>query len=1022
MPGKFSTYTAEEIVNLVKDPQTLFNDDNAFSREDCSSLIERINEISSQRDGFELNQIAAILNGLSNPNYDNYLIKSNLEIVSLTWNFDRILRSTNEGEVVEISNKVTPYDVIETIKGCANLGYDKGDMSWDITLLSQWISLNINSIFPNRALVLLHSLSKMGYEYGDQATLSITNSLSIIFRKAREGIEGFKTRSIVDFVYSLARAKMFIELFEVQQQVKSRLGASYLNLNHESASALLQVNLICRSFYGQSFFAERELKELRSVNQNPLIRPHSSTLQNSAALSLEKMGYRVTLEWTRPDEPTRAIDIRCENDCEVLYVEVDGKSHYLIRGDKLYPNSATRRRDEINKWLIAPLTEQSAKPHYYITLPYSIVGAANFAEELFKRKMPITQEPAEEVKEIGQSSLIEAKVEEEVKEAETELKQVTSKKGKKTDKKGGKKPSVQPTLSFEESLRMILFQPQESQQAALIRMLQEVISVRDVRGLKNILASGVVDPNAKFPETNLTFLNWVLWRMIPQAQNDNAKPNTISKDLQIIEALVGAGFSQEVAEIEDVESKVNNRADDSASKGKGKANRGKTKTVEKVVTEFFNLALDSNLYNAATFLFTRFNINVRLTSNADDVTPIVNSGCVKLIIKLAEKGIPGSNERIWDIALSKENSEEILEGLIGINFLPTCLGEFVSGMPVIVQDLELLLEILFLAVKLKNENIVEAFAHRRLIEDFQEVNKINILNLAAKYGDKNIFNILRAQIRESLEEDPSQLLDAVYVACKFGQEEIVAELISEHPELLSADRSSEFFGAPIHIAASFGQTKIIQFLCEAANDKGINDYINCRRSDGFNPLCLAISKNHIEAAFKIISMGADLEVRNLVGDAMLSPISFTLLTLKQFPDNILIFRALIEKGVQVNHLESEKEKLPFTSPLFFAAVDAMSLEACLLLIRAGAKVNVTMEEGDTLIGTIEEHLKIKREVYNINTNNVLLERTSRILTILRRALKSELEREGANQPSASASPLSHETVAKQEEEKQESRS
>ncbi len=239
MSNEFHNYTVDEIIGFLQPSENLLNERRfTLSEKEFFNLISRINNLADQ---FNLHQnverqskwhkLSCVLRGLADIRHNYYTLKSRLDINNLIWDLDKNLEQSSQEDMADI------------IKACTDLGYDKGELSWDPELLSKWINLNLNSFSPKNSLILLHSFAKLGYEASDNFIVSLKK----LARRAKTAAGRFSPTNVVDLIHSLAKSNMFDELFdertgelsEMSIRAKETISNSYNIINPKTSFAIL---------------------------------------------------------------------------------------------------------------------------------------------------------------------------------------------------------------------------------------------------------------------------------------------------------------------------------------------------------------------------------------------------------------------------------------------------------------------------------------------------------------------------------------------------------------------------------------------------------------------------------------------------------------------------------------------------------------------------------------------------------------------------------------------------------------
>jgi cytohesin len=173
----------------------------------------------------------------------------------------------------------------------------------------------------------------------------------------------------------------------------------------------------------------------------------------------------------------------------------------------------------------------------------------------------------------------------------------------------------------------------------------------------------------------------------------------------------------------------------------------------------------------------------------------------------------------------------------------------------------------------------------------------------------------------------------IYAAAIVGHTDKVAAFLKQDPKLINARDSGG--KAPLHWAALYGQTKVMELLLAEKAD------INLLDADGFTPLHWATTFNTKDAVELLLANKADMNIK-------VEKFGWTPLRLAVIHGHMAAAEALLNAGADPNAKDDEN------IPLLHQAVIRGNKEMVGLLLDNKADINTKDPEGETALDEAEE--------------------------------------------------------------------
>jgi ankyrin repeat protein len=148
---------------------------------------------------------------------------------------------------------------------------------------------------------------------------------------------------------------------------------------------------------------------------------------------------------------------------------------------------------------------------------------------------------------------------------------------------------------------------------------------------------------------------------------------------------------------------------------------------------------------------------------------------------------------------------------------------------------------LHLAARLGDERMVKYLLAHGADINAAWSDGVTVLEEAEEGGNKQIIEIIHRR------------LGTVYDFCEVGDVNKVQDMLRANPSLLNSRQEFNYDKEPLHIAAQYGQVKVVQLLLSAGAD------VKARDGNNDTPLHLAATR---EVAQVLLDHGADVNARH----------------------------------------------------------------------------------------------------------------------------------------------------------------
>lgn len=844
-------------------------------------------------------ELGIILNSLAGLGYK----KSDLPALDI----QNLVRVFNAEE--DVSGK----NMLSILGGCSRLSYDKDELGFDDKKLSGIISIEFAALNSSQKIHLLNSLAKIGY---DKNNPTLSPAILKTFNRVKREVQILDGKDIAVLVHSMAKMEIYDELFAAREEITAGLTSQKVSdLSSQAAFSILQAEMFCRAEYKQEFFGS-EIQESVARKYERKVEPISK-LQKSIIASLEKNGFTIIPEksvFEVSGVSVRDVDIvatkRINEELKTFYFEVDGTSHYL--GTSHETDSATKRRDRLNREAISSRVD-SINKSYYLTLPYyEIESNQNLLKEYLLEKMQQAQEIESrfylESLSAGIADLRIAEVPDEMTLTVDAIELTSISKKSKKKKSKPKTEHVFTSVAEEEEIEL--------------SPLEKALRVNNIREIERAICIGE-DVNQILSSGRKAFDD------VLQRNFENKRfPNPVLS--KILNLLINAGV--EVADSEIL-----------------------TSEDPEIRQKLSKLSRHAQLRGYESLSCTLIAID-STTIKSDELTTAVQSNSLQIVDALIASGRfdPNSQDAEAAISLAAEN---VMAGKSDIKILASLMNKAHINSNLIRDKSELVMQELL--TRSLEDNCDEIFIplveQNRLSREFlfgREPQKTNfsLLHCAAMHGSATVTRFL-TDTTNSCAVPADRIVGVrtpLMVAIDSKKIEIVKILVDERG--VRPDQLSSIGINPITRAAHVGDCEMIDYLMSRGAEINFSmdpkifrrQFSSFLESNGIgvstipNTIISATIAGHSEIIPFLVEKGADLEMVNHVDGTRTSLVNSAV-----SKRDVSYLSGLIDGGLDVVSKQNLGGKL--VAPLEFATdlstTPGYDFEVVKLLLRNGADPN-----------------------------------------------------------------------------------
>jgi ankyrin repeat protein len=324
-------------------------------------LAKDINEILQSTELLSVETIADILNYLAKFRFS----KSDLAGLNIGEILPRMkeefLRTTDSNAL----------NLIRIMNDFARLGYEKDEINLGEEFFTR---LKDAHILDSRLPLAFHALAFLGYKFKDSGE-AVKDFINKIFKPAKTKFSTNAWRFNVIVIHALAKMGMINELMTMRSEINQMIILQADNFSTQTANAILQVHMFCELLNEELLLdSEAQIVTAAKTEQAAKTGPiyhspytlHGRVRETLATVSivLNNTSYNVTN--VKEEYPlyqvhgvnVRSVDLRCMVNGIIIFIEVDGPSHYGLNGGL---NLQTQQREDINRRCIKRLSRQDTQ-------------------------------------------------------------------------------------------------------------------------------------------------------------------------------------------------------------------------------------------------------------------------------------------------------------------------------------------------------------------------------------------------------------------------------------------------------------------------------------------------------------------------------------------------------------------------------------------------------------------------------------------------------------------------------------